>query len=83
MAQVNAVAPPPDGAIVVGGKTLISRERAASLLGVKPNSLSTALSRGEVKLSRIYRGRAPSFLLDEVEKLVLSRMFAPGERVRG
>ncbi len=68
--------------IIVGGKKIISHERAAFLLGMRPESLSSKLSRGEISLTRFYRGRAPSFDLDEVEKLILSRAVPPGRRVR-
>jgi len=68
--------------IVVSGKQLITRERTAHLLGVKLASLATALSRGDLPLTRYYRGRAPSFDLVEVEKVILSKAVPAGERKR-
>lgn len=68
--------------IVVGGKTLISMERAASLLGMKSHSLAVRLSGGGIALTRYPRGRASSFDLAEVEALILSRAARAGRRVR-
>jgi hypothetical protein len=68
--------------IIVGGKKLISHARAAFLLGMRPQSLSSALSRGQLELTRYYRGRSPSFDLSEVEKAIVARAVPAGRRVR-
>ena len=69
--------------VVIGGKTLISKEQAAQLLGLKPASLATTLSRGELPLTRYYRGRQPSFDLAEVERFIISNALPAGQRKRG
>lgn len=76
--------PPPQfpDEIIVGGKTLISMERAALLLGMKPQSLASALSRGTVALTRYSRGRGSAFDLQEVEAVILKSAVPAGRRVR-
>lgn len=76
--------PPPQTAdeIVVGGKTLVSLDRAAIILGMKSQSLASALSRGTISLTRYTRGRGSAFDLQEVEAVILKSAIPAGRRVR-
>jgi hypothetical protein len=83
VATTTNEAPTDDKGIVTVGKLrLIGHDQAAHLLGVKPASLSTALSRGQIQLTRYPHGRGFRYDLAEVEKLILSRAVPAGRRVR-
>ncbi|MEY2668638.1 MAG: hypothetical protein RJA59_1276 [Pseudomonadota bacterium] len=70
------------GEIVVQGKRLIDYDRAAAMLGLKPASLSTGISRGQYALTRYFAGRRPRFDVAEIEKLILSKSTPAGQRRR-
>jgi hypothetical protein len=72
----------PGELISVAGKTFVSHERGAFLLGLAPQSFSSSLSRGRIQLTRYPRGRGFMYALDEIEQLILKRAVKPGQRVR-
>lgn len=68
--------------INVAGITLVSHDYAAQFLGMKGPSLSTCLSRGDLPLTRYYRGRSPWYDLAEVEQVILKSAVPAGSRKR-
>lgn len=76
------MAPSGSEPIVVGGKTLVPKEAAAQRLGLKTTSLATALSRGDLPLTRYFRGRSPWFDLEEIDRIILKSAVPAGQRVR-
>lgn len=73
---------PPGVLISVAGKTFVSHERGAFLLGMMPQSFSSSLSRGRIQLTRYPRGRGFMYALDEIEQVILKRAVPAGRRVR-
>jgi hypothetical protein len=68
--------------IVVEGKTLIPQESAGLRLGLKTTSLATAMSRGDLPLTRYYIGRKPWFDLAEIDQFIIKSAVPAGQRVR-